>query len=268
MYRASVRLPRVLISLIIFPMVAAAQQEDGPGDVPYIPTSPEVVEAMLKLGDVKKGDVVYDLGCGDGRIVVTAAQKYEARGTGVDISPERVREAEENARRAGVSGRAHFIEQNLFSTDFREATVVTLYLLPELNLRLRPKLLRDLRAGARIVSHRFDMGDWKPDKVVVVNGESVYLWIVTQRAKSQFASAGMPIPAGQSMLPGNSTGSAAPGSAREGRNRSDVPCGTLKHCPAGAMGVGGGRSLTNRYGTFPAIADPTLASLTKSGRYP
>ncbi len=186
MYRTLACLTQVLASLLVLPTLAAAQQEDGPGDVPYIPTSPEVVEAMLKLGDVKKSDVVYDLGCGDGRIVITASQKYEARGTGVDISPERVQEAEENARRAGVSARVHFVEQNLFSTDFRDATVVTLFLLPELNLRLRPKLLRDLRTGARIVSHRFDMADWKPDKQVLVNGEIIYLWIVTERAKSQF----------------------------------------------------------------------------------
>ena len=177
---------RVLLSLIVLTIVASAQQEDGPGDVPYIPTPPEVAEAMLKLAGVRKADVVYDLGCGDGRIVIMAARKFEARGTGVDISPERVREAEENALRAGVSGQVRFIEQNLFSTDFREATVIALYLLPELNLRLRPKLLKDLRTGARIVSHRFDMGDWKPDRQVVVNGESIYLWIVTERARTQF----------------------------------------------------------------------------------
>ena len=178
---------RVLESLIVLTMLAAAQQEDGPGDVPYIPTPPAVAEAMLKLSGVKKGDVVYDLGCGDGRIVIMAAQKFDAGGVGVDISPERVQEAKENALRASVSARVRFIEQNLFNTDFREATVVALYLLPELNLRLRPKLLRDLRTGARIVSHRFDMGDWKPDKQVVVNGENVYLWMVTDRARTQFA---------------------------------------------------------------------------------
>lgn len=179
---------RLLAVLFVIPLLAVAQQEDGPGDVPYIPTPPDVVDAMLRLAGVKKGDVVYDLGCGDGRIVIGAAQNFGARGTGVDISPERVQEAEENARKAGVSGQVNFIEQNLFSTRFQDATVIMLYLLPELNLRLRPKLLRDLRTGARIVSNRFDMGDWKPDKQVSVNGHNVYLWIVTETARKQFGA--------------------------------------------------------------------------------
>lgn len=176
----------VLSSLILVTAAVAAQWDEGPGDVPYVPTPPNVVEAMLKLAAVKSGDVVYDLGCGDGRIVVMAAQKFHARSAGVDIDPERIKEAEENARQAKVAGQVRFIEANLFDADIHEATVVTLYLLPDVNLRLRPKLLKDLRPGTRIVSHSFDMGDWKPDKKTEVDGRSLYLWIVTDRAKAEF----------------------------------------------------------------------------------
>ena len=179
---------RLFCTLILVCVPLGAQWDDAPGDVPYVPTPPEVVGAMLKLGEVHKGDVVYDLGCGDGRIVVMAAQKFNARGTGVDINPERIKEAEENARKAAVSGQVRFIEKNLFDADIRDATVVTLYLLPEVNLRLRPKLLKDLKVGTRIVSHSFDMGEWKPDKKIDVNGRSVYLWLVTENAKGEFGS--------------------------------------------------------------------------------
>jgi SAM-dependent methyltransferase len=165
---------------------SVAQYEDGPGDVPYVPTPQQVVDGMLELGGAKKSDVVFDLGCGDGRIVVTAAKKFGARGTGVDINPTRISEAQQNAREAGVTDRVKFVEGNLFDADFHEATLVTLYLLPEVNLRLRPKLLRDLKPGSRIVSHSFDMGDWKPDKTVDVDGRVVHLWVVTDRAKREF----------------------------------------------------------------------------------
>lgn len=156
----------------------AAQEYEYGGDVPYVPTPPEVVEQMLKLAGVKSTDVVYDLGCGDGRIVVMAAQKFGARGVGVDINPERIEEAKQNAANAGVTNRVKFIQQNLFDADIREATVVTLYLLPSVNLKLRPKLQQDLKPGARVVSHSFDMGDWKPDKEVDFNGRKLYLWII------------------------------------------------------------------------------------------
>ncbi len=139
---------------------------------------------MLKLGHVKQGDILYDLGCGDGRIVITAAKKYGARGTGVDINPERIKEAEENARREGVADRVRFVEQNLFDADFHDATVVTLYLLPDVNLRLRPRLLAQLKPGSRIVSHSFDMGEWKPDKTVEVDHRRIHLWTVTAKAKT------------------------------------------------------------------------------------
>ena len=147
-------------------------------DVPYVPTTHELVERMLTLAQVKKTDVEYDLGCGDGRIVVMAAQKFGARAVGVDIDPERIKEANENAKKAGVTDRVKFVQGNLFDADVKPATVVTLYLLPGVNLKLRPKLLKDLKPGTRIVSHSFDMGEWKPEKEETVNGSQIYLWIV------------------------------------------------------------------------------------------
>ncbi len=167
----------LLVLLFCLPLLGA-QWEGQVGDVPYVPTPPEVVEAMLKLAQVKKGDIVYDLGCGDGRIVVMAAQKFGARAVGVDINPVRIKEAEENARNAGVTDRVRFIQGNLFEADIKEATVVTLYLLSDVNLKLRPRLLKELKPGSRIVSHSFDMGDWKPDKQIEVDYRRVYLWTV------------------------------------------------------------------------------------------
>jgi SAM-dependent methyltransferase len=150
-------------------------------DVIYLPTPQEVVDAMLRMAEVKKDDVLFDLGSGDGRIVVTAAQRYGTRGTGIDIDPERVEEANGNAKLAGVAKLAKFKNQDLFDTDLREATVVTLYLLPELNRKLMPKLLTELRPGARIVSHQFDMGSWKPDREATVAGRRIYMWTVPPR---------------------------------------------------------------------------------------
>jgi len=149
-------------------------------DVVYVPTPPQVVNEMLRIADVKSTDVVYDLGSGDGRIVIAAAKQRGARGIGIDINPARVREATYNAKKAGVSDRVQFRQQDLFETDFSDATVVMLYLLPRLNVRLRPKLLRDLKPGTRIVSHSFDMGNWKPDQVVEVDGRMVYYWVVPE----------------------------------------------------------------------------------------
>jgi ribosomal protein L11 methylase PrmA len=160
---------------------AAAQTEPRGVDVPYVPTPPPVVDAMLRLAKVKRGDVLYDLGSGDGRIVITAAKRYGVRGTGVDIDPQRIKEANANARRAGVAGRVRFVNEDLFQIDFSDATVVTLYLLPRLNLQLRPRLINELRPGTRIVSHGFDMGDWKPDRVIEVGTSTLYLWIVPPR---------------------------------------------------------------------------------------
>ncbi|ALF55111.1 RNA methyltransferase [Nostoc piscinale CENA21] len=153
------------------------QPQERPGDVPYVPTPQPVVDAMLQVAKVGKNDVLYDLGSGDGRIVVTAAQKYGTRGVGIDISPERIQEANANAQKAGVTDRVEFRQQDLFKTDLSQATVITLYLLPEVNLRLRPELLK-LKPGTRIVSHAFDMGDWKPQQTLQVDGKTIYYWVV------------------------------------------------------------------------------------------
>jgi len=152
----------------------------GP-DVIFVPTPNDIVATMLRMAAVTKKDTVYDLGCGDGRIVITAAQKYGARGVGIDIDPERVAEATENVRKAGVADRVKIIRGDLFEADISPATVVTLYLLTELNLKLRPKLLRDLHPGARVVSHAFAMGDWKPERTAAVSGTTVYLWRIPPR---------------------------------------------------------------------------------------
>lgn len=157
-------------------------------DVVYVPTPVPVVNEMLRLANVKSNDVVYDLGSGDGRIVIAAAQERGARGVGIDINPERIREANQNAQKAGVSDRVQFRQQDLFQTDFSKATVVTLYLLPQLNVKLRPKLLRELKPGTRIVSHAFDMGDWKPQQVVEVNGQKVYYWVVPEKPPANLLS--------------------------------------------------------------------------------
>jgi SAM-dependent methyltransferase len=147
-------------------------------DVPYVPTPPDLVLAMLHLARVTRDDVLYDLGCGDGRIVITAARQFGARGTGVDLDPQRIMEAEDNARQAGVTRRVRFLLQDLFKTDLRDATVVTLYLVPQVNLQLRPTLLRDLKPGTRVVSHAYDMDDWSPDRTVQTGGTTLYLWII------------------------------------------------------------------------------------------
>jgi SAM-dependent methyltransferase len=153
-------------------------------DVPYVPTHEQVVERMLTLAKVTKDDVVYDLGCGDGRIVVTAAKKHGARGVGVDIDPERIKDSNANAKEAGVTDRVKFTRGDLFKLDLQEATVVTLYLLPEINLKLRPKLFRELKPGTRIVSHDFDMGDWQPEKTVHVSADrehTIYFWTIPEK---------------------------------------------------------------------------------------
>jgi ubiquinone/menaquinone biosynthesis C-methylase UbiE len=154
-------------------------------DVIFVATDMEVVHAMLDAAQVGPGDVVYDLGCGDGRIVVTAARRHGARGVGVDLDPERIREATDNAARARVGDRVTFLRQDLFATDVRAATVVALYLSPDVNLRLREKLLRELRPGSRVVSHQFDMGDWLPERTLEVPtagaARRVFLWRIPAR---------------------------------------------------------------------------------------
>ena len=179
---------------VVLSISIAAAQSSQPGrkpDVPYVPTPDEAVQAMLKLADVKKSDIVYDLGCGDGRIVIAAAVTYGARGVCIDIDPDRIREANENAKKAHVENLVRFEEKDLFQADFRQATVVTLFLLPSINLRLRPKLIEELKPGTRIVSNTFDMGDWKPDKEETLEGpdddaylsRKFYLWHVPQTNK-------------------------------------------------------------------------------------
>ena len=148
-------------------------------DVFYVPTPPAVVEAMLKMANVTGTDVVYDLGCGDGRIPITAAQKYGARGIGIDIDPVRIAEAKENAKTAGVADKVTFLNQDLFTSDFKDATVVTLYLLPSLKEKLMPKLQAELKKGTRIVSHAFDMGsNWPPEQRQEVEGKTIYYWTI------------------------------------------------------------------------------------------
>jgi SAM-dependent methyltransferase len=151
-------------------------------DVAYEPTPMEVVHAMLRLAKVNAGDVVYDLGCGDGRIVITAAREFGARGVCVDIDPARIAESRENARQAHVIDRIRFLNEDLFATDLGDATVVTLFLSSELNLAVRPKLQRELKRGTRVVSHWHHMGDWRPQQTLRVQGDGrespVYLWTI------------------------------------------------------------------------------------------
>jgi SAM-dependent methyltransferase len=164
-------------------LIAAAPSfaKDQYPDVIYVPTPHEVVDDMLRLANVHKGDVLYDLGSGDGRIAIAAAKKYGIKAVGIDIDPERIREATENARKAGVTNLVQFRQEDLFKADFRDATVVTLYLLPDLNVKLRPRLWDELKPGTRIVSHQFDMGTWKPERKVELNGRTIYFWTVPER---------------------------------------------------------------------------------------
>ena len=179
MYRSR----RGFIGALLAVVALGAHAQRSTLDVPYVPTPSEVVNAMLKLAGVGKRDVVYDLGSGDGRIVIAAARRHGARGVGIDIDPMRIDEATENARKEGVADRVRFVNQDLFDADIGEATVVTLYLLPRVNQRLRPKLLKELKPGTRIVSHGFDMGDWTPERTIEVGSVPVFLWIVPPRAE-------------------------------------------------------------------------------------
>ncbi|WP_422056687.1 SAM-dependent methyltransferase [Sphingomonas sp.] len=150
-------------------------------DVIYVPTPPAVVEAMLDMVALRDGDVLYDLGSGDGRIPIAAAKRKQVRAVGIDIDPARIKEANANARAAGVTGEVTFRQADLFTSDFSDATVVTLYLLDTLNEKLRPKLLAELKPGTRIVSHAFRMGDWEPEKEETIDGRTIYYWTVPER---------------------------------------------------------------------------------------
>lgn len=174
-----------LISTLTLMFALAQEKKLRKPDVPFEPSSKEVVEQMLSLAKVHKGDVVYDLGCGDGRLVITAAKQFGARGVGIDIDPERIKESLANARKAGVMERVAFRNEDLFESDIKEATVVTLFLFESVNLKLRPKLWRELRPGTRVVSQSWDMGDWKPDKQLEVGDVPVYLWTIPDKAPSK-----------------------------------------------------------------------------------
>jgi trans-aconitate methyltransferase len=177
---------RLLIALALLAAAPAAlpQTTTQAPDVIFVPTPQEVVDKMLELARVGKDDVLYDLGSGDGRIPVTAARRYGIRAVGIDIDPQRIAEANENARRNGVTSLVQFRREDLFKARFGEATVVTLYLLPDLNVKLRPRLLAELKPGTRIVSHQFDMGSWPPERKLELNGRTIYLWTVPARKSS------------------------------------------------------------------------------------
>src|SRR4051794_7482883 len=178
-------LPLLLASAALLSLTVVNAQSPKPArqpDVPYVPTTEEAVQEMLKLAGVKNTDVVYDLGCGDGRIVIAAAKTFGARGVGIDINPERIKEAKENARKAGVEKLVRFEENDLFVANIKEATVVTLFLLPQVNLKLRPRLMSELKPGTRIVSNTFDMGDWKAEKEInLADGEGKEFSSLSQR---------------------------------------------------------------------------------------
>ena len=179
------------IAALAMPMGTACSAQPAPNaqetkepDVVYVPTPQPVVEAMLRMADVRKGDVLYDLGSGDGRIPITAARVYGASGVGIDLDPALIREAQDNARKAGVAGKVRFQTADLFKTDISPATVVTLYLTPFLNFQLLPKLNRELKPGTRVVSHQWEMMDpkdkyeYKPDRKVVVGNSLIYVWTI------------------------------------------------------------------------------------------
>jgi SAM-dependent methyltransferase len=173
---------RTLPATSLLAAPATARDEHAPPlDVPFVPTPMAVVDAMLDMAQVTRSDTLYDLGCGDGRIVVRAATRFGCRGVGVDLDPERVREANENARKAGVSELTRFEVGDVFEFDFSAASVVTMYLLPSVNLKLRPRLLKELKPGTRIVSHDFDMGDWAPEVSREVKNSRIFLWTVPAR---------------------------------------------------------------------------------------
>lgn len=181
----SKRLTAVALALLVLGVSQVSSNAQAQGglrspDVIFVPTPQAVVDAMLKMANVSGNDVVYDLGCGDGRIVITAAKQFGARGVGIDIDPQRIKESNENAVAAGVTDKVKFMNADIFSdnTSLREASVVTLYLLPSLNVKLIPKLKRELKPGTRIVSNSFDMGEWEAEKTMEVEGRTIYFWTI------------------------------------------------------------------------------------------
>jgi precorrin-6B methylase 2 len=189
------RHPGLAVRFILFLLTlagagAARAQADPTLDVPYVPTPQAVVDRMLSMAQVKSGDLLYDLGSGDGRIVITAAKQYGARGVGIDLDPKRIREARINASKAGVGKQVEFISGDLFKADLSNANVVTLYLLNTVNRELRPQLWKQLRVGTRVVSHAFDMGqEWPPEKTEQVQGSTIYMWTISEDNKRAAESA-------------------------------------------------------------------------------
>jgi ubiquinone/menaquinone biosynthesis C-methylase UbiE len=175
----------VALAVGALPIVAQDASRPKPKlDVWYVPTPHQIVDRMLDVAKVRTGDVVYDLGCGDGRMVIAAAKKFATRGVGVDLDPARIQEARANAKKAGVEHLVKFEVGDMFKTDISEASVVMLYLLPELNRRLKPKLLGELQPGARVVSHDFDMGrEWPPDEYIKLGTSGIYLWVIPPRSE-------------------------------------------------------------------------------------
>ena len=247
-----------------------AQVQEKDLDTPYVPTPQVVVNRMLELAQIKPGDTVIDLGSGDGRIMITAAQKYGARGFGVELNPRLVLSSNEEAQRAGVADRVKFLQQDLFKTDFREADVLTLYLLPDVNMVLRPKILAELKAGTRVVSHDYGMGLWRPeveetvpapDKTVGARKEStVYLWIVPAKVEGAWEleiKAGrktrkLPLElkqqyqmvSGSVRVPGNPAAPISEGRLRGDEIRLALPRGTVAREPVDLVGRVSGDSLS------------------------
>lgn len=187
--------PPLLAAVLVLLFVGTASGQVVDRDVPYVPTPPEVVETMLEMAEAGPGDVLYDLGSGDGRIVIRALTAFDVeKAVGVDIDPIRIAEGSENAEQAGVHHKATFIQSDLFEVDFRDASVVTLYLLPEVNLRLRPILLERLEPGTRVVSHMFDMDDWEPDEYATVGRHEVFLWVIPARMEGSWSGEAEDVP--------------------------------------------------------------------------
>ena len=189
---------RLIVALLALAALGSVRAAAAQGyDVPFVPSPQVVVDEMLRMAGVGPGDFVIDLGSGDGRMLITAARKFGARGMGVDLDPHLVIQAEESARQAGVEDRVTFLEQDLFKTDISKASVITMYLLPGVNMRLRPQLL-DLKPGTRIVAHDFDLGDWKPDHKTTIR-KNVFLWIVPAKIGGRW-SLTVPLPGGERRL--------------------------------------------------------------------
>ncbi len=179
-----------MLLALLAPSRVAAREDMVELDVPFVPTPMSVVDAMLDMAKVTSNDLVYDLGCGDGRIVIRAAERFGARGVGVDLNPVRVKEAQAAAKRAGraIDSKVRFEVGDVFKFDFSPATVVTMYLLPSVNLKLRPRIFKELKPGTRIVSHDFDMGDWEPQAKRDLDSSTVYFWTVPAKAPANLKS--------------------------------------------------------------------------------